>query len=124
MKAPVIDKMDVMFVENNTAVNVCIFNVSSYQQENLFVRIDQIEDLNIPLGDVNMSYVTSLRTLFRVHVLYYLRGTLSVTFQRRVSAADMTTLSIDGMTAGHQVLNSRTKVFCLDGRHHMEVIRQ
>lgn len=59
------DRADAMSVQSDTAVNDHVFNMSDYHHVNIFVRIRQIEDLNIPLCDADLSYVTSLRTSSR-----------------------------------------------------------
>lgn len=45
------DTADAMSVETGTTVNVCVINVSTYHKEDLFVRIEEIEDPGIPLRD-------------------------------------------------------------------------
>lgn len=50
---PVISaKADAMFVENDTVDNVCMLDDNEYHQVDLFVRIGQTKDYEIPLRTV------------------------------------------------------------------------
>lgn len=61
VEVPMTDRVDVMSVENGTTVTVLVFNVSDYLQADSFVRIKQIKDSDVPLRNVCLSHVTSLR---------------------------------------------------------------
>lgn len=87
-------------------VNVYVCNVSAYPQADSFVRIDQIEDQDIPLHDASLSHVISLRASFRMYGCDYSRGTLFVTFHPGMSAEKVNALSTSGVKAGHQDLNN------------------
>lgn len=50
--------------KNDTTVNVCVFNVSVYNQENFIVTIKLIEDPDIVLRVVLVLPVTFLEALF------------------------------------------------------------
>lgn len=73
-------RSDAMSVDNGIAVTVCPFSASGYHQTDSFVRTEQIEDPDILISGVNLSHVTSLRSLFRMYGTDYSRGTLSVSF--------------------------------------------
>lgn len=112
-----------MSVDNDTEVNVHCFKLSKYQQADLFVRVEQIEDPDIPLRDVNLLHVTSLHTSFHMYSFDYSRGAPSVTFHPGVSTGNVTTYCTGGMTVVRTVLNKGAKALLLDGRHHLEAMR-
>lgn len=124
MEVLVTDTANAMSIENSTTVNVRILNVGDYHQESLFVRIKQIEDPGIPLRQVGLSHVSSLRTSLRLYSFNYCCSTPSVTFRSKVSDDDVTTPSTVFMIVGRPVRNKESKVLLLDGRHHLKAIRQ
>lgn len=79
---------------------------------------------NIPLRAASLSLVNSSQGLFRAYVFGYSHRTLSVTFQSRVSANDVSTPSSSTMAAGHQFLNNCVKVLLLVIPDRREVMRQ
>lgn len=87
------------------------------------MRIELIEDPDIPLHDVSLVHVTlqhtSLCTFF-----YYSRGTLSVTFYLYVSAEDVSTRSAGGITVGREALNNGAEILFLVGRHRLEAMQK
>lgn len=66
---PVTDREEVMYVEKETAITFFVFKVSDYNREDLFVRVEQFEDLDILLGDVIHSHVILSRASFRMYTL-------------------------------------------------------
>lgn len=50
----VTDRAAALSLENGTAVNVHVFNVSYYHLSDVFLRIEQIGDLDIPLCDASL----------------------------------------------------------------------
>lgn len=124
VKVPVTDRADATSIENSIAVRFRVFNMSDYHQKDLFVRVEQTENPDIPLRDVKLSHVPLLCASFRMYLFYYSRETLSVTFHHRVSAEYVTTLSTACTTVGHQALNNGAKVILLDGRHRTASMRK
>lgn len=114
------DTTDEMSVEKSTTSNVSVVNISDYHQTDLFLRNEQVKHPDIPLRDVILSHVTSLRALFRLYGFGYSRSTLSESSHHKVSMADVTTPSTCGMTVGRQVLNNDITVLFLDGRDFLE----
>lgn len=74
------DKGDAMYVRNDTAVNVSVFDVLVYYQTHLFVKIKQIEDPDIRLLDGSLSHVTSPLASIHMYDFDYCSGKLSVIF--------------------------------------------
>lgn len=72
-------------VENGIALSVRVFNVKDYHQTNLILRIEQIEDLNILLGDFSLLQVTTWRAAAHMYGFGYFRGILSVPFHPGLS---------------------------------------
>lgn len=124
IEVPATDGANVMSAENGTTANVGAFIVRDYHQVDLLVRIGRIEYPDIRLRDVNLSHLTSLRTLICMYGSDYRRSRLTVTFHSGLSADDVTTLSTGGMTVGRQVLNNCANVFLIDERHGLEEMRQ
>lgn len=89
-----------------------------------FYIMKESEDLEIPLRDVSLSRVTSLRALFRMYGSDYSCVTLSVTVQTGISADDVTKTSTDRIIVGHQIPNNGKKLLVLDGRHRQDALRQ
>lgn len=119
-----LNRADAMSGENCIAVARCVLNVSEYHQTNLFVRIEQMEDPDIPLREDRLSHVTSLRPSFGMYGFDYFRGILLVTFHSRVTTDGMTTTSTCGMTVDRRVLSNSAKNSLLDGRHCLKAMRQ
>lgn len=67
VEVPVTNSAAAMSVYNGINVKVCVFNVRDYHQVNLLVRIEDVEDPVIPLCDVGLPHVTSLRALFHMY---------------------------------------------------------
>lgn len=124
VEVPVADTADAMSVENSTTVNVRVFIINDYHRAVLFVRIEQVDDLEIPLRDASLSQGISPRDSFRVYCLDYSHGKLSVTFYPAEGSEIVTTPSTSGITVGRQVLKIGEKVLLLDERHRMEAMRQ
>lgn len=118
-----INRANAISVENRTSVIVRVLNGSDYHETDLSVRIKQINDPDILLHDASPSQVTSLHVSRSMYGFDYPRGTLSLSFHPEVSADDVTTSSIVGMTVGHHVLNNEAKVLLLDGRHFLKAVR-
>lgn len=108
--------------ENGTTIIARIYNVSDFHWADFLVRIKQIEGLYIPLRDDSLSLIALLPASFHMYGSNYSRGILSETFQHRLSAKDVTTPSVGGMTVGCQFLNHGTKDFLVYGRHYLEVM--
>lgn len=68
------DKADAMYVENSTAINVRVVDLNNYHRAALFVIIEKVENSNIPLHDVSLSHVTSLRASLRRYDFNYFRA--------------------------------------------------
>lgn len=83
----------------------------------------QVEDAEVPLGDVCLPYVTLLHASFCVYGFDYSRSSLSSTLQPGVSNEDVSTTSTGGMSVGCQVLNHGVKVLLLDARHCLEAMQ-
>lgn len=60
LEIPVTDWTDAMPVGNGTAVSGCVFNLSGKHRNDLIVRIEQIENLEVLPRDASMSYVILL----------------------------------------------------------------
>lgn len=112
-----------MTVENGTTVTLCVFNVSYYHQTDFFVKIEQIENPDIPLSEAIFSHSASLCGSFRMYGFDYSRDTLSLTFYCTVSAENVTTSLTGGMKVGHPVRNSGAKFMLLERRHRLEVMQ-
>lgn len=87
-----------MSVENGTAFYFCILIVSEYQQTDLFVKIEQIENRDVLVRDVNFSHKTLLHASLCMYLFDYYRSALSVSVHTKGSAEDVTTPSTSGMT--------------------------
>lgn len=61
-----------------TAVRVNKFVVARYRHENLLVRVNQINNPEIPLCDINDGRVLSLVQSIHAYLFHLARGTLSV----------------------------------------------
>lgn len=118
------DTSNVMYVENCTAVEARVFNISDYDHKDLIVRIEQIEVPDIRLHDFSLSHMTLLRALYCICDFDYSSRTLSVPFYPGVSADNMSTPSTGGMTVRRQVLINDAKGLFLDGRQCLEAMRQ
>lgn len=58
-------------IKNGTAVNIRVFNINDCHHMDLFVRIKQIEDPDVPLRDVSLSHMTSMRALLCIYSFDY-----------------------------------------------------
>lgn len=61
---PTTDMADPISVENGNAVRVPSFNKSDHHRTELLLRTEQIENRDIPLRYVSLSYLISLRAYF------------------------------------------------------------
>lgn len=120
----VIDKVDVMSVEHGSAASFCDHDFNDYHHADSFVEIWQIEDPEILLRNVSLSYVTSLYAAFHIYGFEYFHGTLSVTFQPERIPDDVTTLLISCMAAGPLVPNICAKVLLLNSGHYLDTMWQ
>lgn len=48
------DRMDAMSVENVTIVNVCILTVNYYDQADVYVRTEQMQEPNSSAQDISL----------------------------------------------------------------------
>lgn len=70
------DRTDIIYVENDTAVNIFVFNGSEYQNKDLLVKLERIENPDTLLRNANLSHVTLLRVLLRKYSFENCCGTL------------------------------------------------
>lgn len=108
VEVSVTDRVDEMSVKNYTAVNIHVSNVTDYHQGDLSARIEQIEDLEIPLYVVSLSILTSLRASFCVLGFDYSGFTLPITIHLGIGTEDVTIPSLCG----------------LKGRRHFQITAQ
>lgn len=121
---PATDREDAVSIESGTAVSACIFSVSGYHQSDLFVRIKQFEDPDIPLNDDSLLQTILWRTLFRMYRFDFSRGTSSGTSFPEMIDGDITTPSTEFMAVFCQILNYGANVSLLDRSHHLVVMQQ
>lgn len=124
IEAPVTNKANGMSTGNRAGVIVCVFIMSGYNQTDLFVKIRQIEILDILRCDAGLSHLALLPASPRIYCFCYSRGTLSVDSHRGVSTDDVTTQSTVRMTAVSQVLNNGAKVLFLGRLQRLRAMRQ
>lgn len=84
-----------MSVKNGAAVNVCVFIIGDYPHTDLFVKIEQIDDMDFSIRDVCFSHTITLRTSFCMYGYDNYRRTLSVTIYLGESVDFMTKPSTD-----------------------------
>lgn len=118
------NRVAMMSVENGTAINFRVFNVCGYFQADLFAKIKQVEQSDIPLRNVGLLHVTLWHTSFCQYGLAYSLDTQSVTYGSGVRGDDVPTALTVCMTVGPQYLRNSAKVLFLDGRHLLEVRQQ
>lgn len=100
VEALMIDIADAIFVDNGTAGSICVLKMSDQHHPDLFVRFQNIEDIDVPLRKVTQSNWTSLRESFCLYGLDYPCGKLSGTIRHEVSAEHVTKLSTSEMKVG------------------------
>lgn len=71
MKVPVTNWVSAKSVENGTDVIVSFVITSEYTQEGVFVKIEHMQGLDIPLGDVSLLHAISLCASFRIYGFSY-----------------------------------------------------
>lgn len=71
IEVSVMPRMDAMFVEKVTAVNVRAFNVADFHQTDLFVTIGSEKEPDILIRDVSRRHVTFLCASFRMYGFNY-----------------------------------------------------
>lgn len=124
VEAALTDRVDAMYDENGSVVNIRGFNVSVYQQTDSFVRIGQIDYPDPPLCDAGFLHVTLLPASFRMNSFDYSHSTIPTSFYTEVSA-DSVTMSLTGdLTVDRQVLNNGAKVLLLDKLHRLKAMRR
>lgn len=122
VEVPEGNMVDTVSFINGINVYFSIFKASNYHQAILFLRVKQIKDADLPLLDGSLSHVNSLLPLFCMYGVDYYRGTILVMFHSVVITEDVTMLLIDGVKAGHKILNNIAKILFLDGSHHLDAI--
>lgn len=61
------NRNDATSVEKGTAINVFPLNKSDYLQTDFFVKVEQMDDPDVPLRNDSSSHVTSLRASFYMY---------------------------------------------------------
>lgn len=86
------------------------------------MKIELIEDPDIPLGEYSLPHVTSLRAMFCMYGLDYSCGILLVISYPEASAVDATTSSTGVVTVAHQNLNNGGNSLLLDRIQRLKVM--
>lgn len=116
------DKLHAMPLQNCTAINIHIFNVSNYHQADWFSKIKQSQDPKNVLRDIQLLHVTSFRAWFRAQSFDWSRGIVSVMFSPGVSDEDLTTISTVGIMVGCKHLSNSTEVSLLNEYQRLDSI--
>lgn len=104
-----------------TALWVKKFDVADYRHEDLLLKIDQIDDLEIPLPDMSDPHLFSLAQSFPLYRFNHARVKLSV-------ATTATTTCSEGrecaLSATTPVFDESPRVILLHGRHRLQPLRE
>lgn len=68
-----------MSIESGTSVTVSPFDVGNYQQSDICVTVDRINDPEIPLRNISASHAANFRDSFCLYGYDYARETITVT---------------------------------------------
>lgn len=117
------NKIYAIFVIIGTAASNRISNVNDYHLSGIFVIIKQIEYLIILLCIDLLSQLTSFCMSFCRYNFDKFSGTKSASLYLWVSAADVTTVSNRGMTAGLQPVHDWAKDLLVDQSHRPEAMQ-
>lgn len=123
-EAPLIDRVDSMFLGNHTAVNFCDLNVSGYHQKDGFVRIELSEDQDNLPRDQRILHLALLHVLFCIYDFDHSRFTLPVTIHTEVWMDNVAKLLIGGMTVGCMLLKNVANLLLVDGWRRLEALQQ
>lgn len=108
VEIPVPTKEDEISFRNGTAAEVRFFNVSEDHQTELFVKIEQIDNSDIPQRSVGSSHIILFCAPFGICGSDYFRSTILVTFHPWVNAE---VVKISWRTARYLAV-----MFCILGR--------
>lgn len=102
------------------AVRVTKFDFAHYRQKDVLLRINQINELEVPLHDISDAHLPSLVQSLCVYWFEHTRGTLSVTTVAMTTRSEACEGSPSSTLC---VLDGAAYMILLDERHRLRVQR-